>query len=241
MSAAKQQPGGVAGRGRGTRYLAMIGALVFGGVALDASRASAPPAPEPVARAVAPTGDEKASPTARAVTAANAFLEALDAKQRDQALFEFGSAKRAGWSNLPVTMVPRNGVRLGDLTKAQRTLAMDAVAAVLSKPGYQKVVDIVDGDQELAVGKGGGKGGKAMFGADQYYLAFFGKPSTAEPWLLQFGGHHLGLNVTVVGKSFVLTPTHTGAQPTSIRARRQGGSAAGARKRRRLQAHQLAR
>src|SRR5262249_29979764 len=81
---------------------------------------------------------------------------------------------------------------------------------------------IVDGDQQLAEGRGGrGRGGRgrgrgrgAMFGADQYYLAFFGKPSATKPWMLQFGGHHLGLNVTVIGKHFVLTPTHTGAQPT---------------------------
>jgi hypothetical protein len=31
--------------------------------------------------------------------------------------------------------------------------------------------------------------------------------------MVQFGGHHLGVNVTVVGKHFVLTPSHTGAQP----------------------------
>jgi hypothetical protein len=31
--------------------------------------------------------------------------------------------------------------------------------------------------------------------------------------MVQFGGHHLGVNVTVVGKTFVLTPSHTGAQP----------------------------
>jgi hypothetical protein len=37
-----------------------------------------------------------------------------------------------------------------------------------------------------------------------------------EPWLVQFGGHHLGLNVTMVAKSFVLTPTHTGTQPASF-------------------------
>ena len=106
--------------------------------------------------------DDKPTPeTARAVAAANAFLETLDAKQRDKALFEFRSPKKAGWSNLPVTMVPRNGVRLGDLTKAQHKAAMDAVAAVLSKEGYQKVVDIMAGDQQLAEGKGGkGKGGK---------------------------------------------------------------------------------
>src|SRR3954469_5795171 len=93
---------------------------------------------------------------------------------------------------------------------------MDAVAAVLSKDGYQKVVDIMDGDQQLAEGKGGkGKGGGKgpMFGKDLYYLAVFGRPSETTPWMVQFGGHHLGVNVTVIGKHFVLTPTHTGAQP----------------------------
>ena len=56
-------------------------------------------------------------------------------------------------------------------------------------------------------------GGKGMFGVDKYYLAIFGKPSATQPWMMQFGGHHLGVNVTVIGKHFVLTPTHTGAQP----------------------------
>jgi hypothetical protein len=100
---------------------------------------------------------------------------------------------------------------------------MDVVAAVVSKGGYQKVVNIMAGDQQLAEGRGGpgrgGRGGRGgngrgpMFGADQYYLALFGKPSETKPWMVQFGGHHLGLNVTVIGKHFVLTPTHTGAQP----------------------------
>ena len=194
-----------------TRFLALLGVVLFVGISLYASR-------EP---ATAVVDDEKAgAPTGRAVAAANAFLDALDAKQRDKALYEFGSERKPRWSNLPVTMVPRNGVRLGDLTKAQRALAMAAVAAVLSKSGYQKVVDIMDGDQLLSEGKGGKgkgpkgeKGPKVMFGTDQYYLAIFGKPSTTQPWMVQFGGHHLGINVTVIGKHFILTPSHTGAQP----------------------------
>jgi hypothetical protein len=201
-----------AGRSGSARFLALLGAMLFIGIALYISR-------EPAAAVV---GDEKAAaPTSHAVAVANAFLNTLDDKQREKALYEFNDGRKPRWSNLPVTMTPRNGVKLGDLTKAQREKAMDVVAAVLSKNGYQKVVDIMDGDQQLAEGKGGkGKGppkGGAkgpMFGSDLYYLAIFGKPSETKPWMVQFGGHHLGINVTVIGKHFILTPTHTGAQPT---------------------------
>ncbi len=196
--------------------VAIFSTVLLLGIALYASRSSLLPA----------DGQDKKP---HAAVAAKKFLDSLDAKQREKALYEFASAKKSAWSNLPVTFVPRNGVELGDLTKEQRTLAMGVVAAVLSKNGYQKVLDIMDGDQKLAEGGGGkgkgdkdkgdkgkdkGKGGKGMFGADKYYLAIFGTPSEKEPWMVQFGGHHLGVNVTVIGKYFVLTPTHTGAQPT---------------------------
>src|SRR5438874_474825 len=154
-------------------------------------------------------GDQVA---ANAVAKANAFLETLDGQQRGKALLEFDSAKKPSWSNLPVTMVPRNGLRLGELTKPQRAAALDALAAVLSKQGFQKVIDIMNADDQLVKGNDN----RMRFGTENYYLAVFGKPSATKPWMLQFGGHHLGINVTVVGKDTVLTPTHTGAQPDSF-------------------------
>lgn len=195
---------------RGGKALALVTTVLLIGIALYGSRSSVLSAPADV-----PQEKKPAAPVSHAVASAKMFLDALDAKQHDKELYEFGSSKKPNWSNLPVTMVPRNGVRLGDLTKEQRTLAMDLVAAVLSKSGYQKVVDIMDGDQQLVAGGAGrGRGGNGpMFGADQYYLAIFGKPSEKDPWMVQFGGHHLGVNVTVIGKNFVLTPTHTGTQP----------------------------
>src|SRR4051812_47479515 len=147
-----------------------------------------------------------------AVAKANAFLGTLDDQQRGKALFEFDSAKKPSWSNLPVTMVPRNGLRLGELTKPQRAAALDTLAAVLSKQGYQKAIDIMNADDQLVKGNDN----KMRFGTENYYLALFGTPSATKPWMLQFGGHHLGINVTVVGKDSVLTPTHTGAQPDSF-------------------------
>src|SRR5947208_2242847 len=141
----------------GQKALALVAAVLVIGGSLYASREGSP-AP---ARAVGGQQDQKAAATPGAVAAATAFLDALDATLREKALYEFASGKKPNWSNLPVTMVPRNGVRLGDLTKEQRTLALAAVAAVLSKGGYQKVVDIMDGDQQLAEGRGGrGRGGR---------------------------------------------------------------------------------
>jgi len=148
---------------------------------------------------------------ANAVAKANAFLETLDGPQRGKVLLEFDSAKKPSWSNLPVTMVPRNGLRLGELSKPQRAAALDVLAAVLSKEGFQKVIDIMNADDQLVQGNN-----RTRFGTENYYLALFGTPSATKPWMVQFGGHHLGINVTIVGKDTVLTPTHTGTQPDSF-------------------------
>jgi hypothetical protein len=156
------------------------------------------------------TGDDQV--VAKAVAKANAFLETLDGAQRGKVLLDFDSAKKPSWSNLPVTMVPRNGLRVGELTKPQRAAALDVLAAVLSKQGFQKVIDIMNADDQLVKGNDN----KMRFGTENYYLAVFGTPSATKPWMLQFGGHHLGLNVTIVGKDTVLTPTHTGTQPDSF-------------------------
>lgn len=68
----------------------------------------------------------------------------------------------------------------------------------------------------------GGPGGRPpfrsgdMFGKDLYYISFLGNPSVTAPWMLQFGGHHLALNITIDGSRGVLTPTLTGAQPATF-------------------------
>lgn len=63
-------------------------------------------------------------------------------------------------------------------------------------------------------GPGGrGSNGGDLFGSDLYFISFLGIPSVTQPWMLQFGGHHLALNITIAGSKGVLTPTLTGAQP----------------------------
>lgn len=187
--------------------------------------------------------------TSRIVSAANTFLATLDESERRHVLFAFDDEQqRKRWSNLPTTFVPRGGISLKQMTPGQRRAAMALVAAVLSRRGFEKVEQIMEGDEVLKTtegngpppGRGGppsgrgdgppppgredgppfGRGGPPpgdnggdQFGKDLYYISILGKPSERSPWILQFGGHHLALNVTIAGEQGILTPTLTGAQP----------------------------
>jgi hypothetical protein len=62
--------------------------------------------------------------------------------------------------------------------------------------------------------KGRGPGGGAMFGSANFMIAFLGKPSKSNPWILQLGGHHLAVNIYYRGTTGTATPYHVAAQPT---------------------------
>jgi hypothetical protein len=157
----------------------------------------------------AQTNSTPGAPTAAIVAATKKFLATLDDAQRGKVVFDFkDEAQRKRWSNLPAAIFKRQGLRMGDLTKPQREAVLAVLAAALSPQGYTKILQIVEADEVLK-----NSGGQTMFGRDEYYLSFLGQPSTTEPWMIQFGGHHLGLNITLAGEQRTLAPSHTGAQP----------------------------
>ena len=163
-------------------------------------------------------GAAPADATARIVAEAQKVLTSLDAAGRARVQFRWDDdAQRRRWSNLPSPMVERRGVRMGDLTPAQRTAVMSLLQAALSADGYRKVNEIMRGDEVLRAtggGRGGrGPGGGPAFGLDNYWLAFLGAPSTTTPWMLQFGGHHLAINLTLGGSNASMTPSLPAAQP----------------------------
>lgn len=152
--------------------------------------------------------------TTAAAKAAQTFLDSLDDAKRSKATFAYNDDKqRANWSNLPVTMVPRAGVKFGELNADQREKLLAVLAATFSPMGYQKLVEIVNGDEALKFSPGNPP--NLMFGSDEFYVSFLGKPSATAPWMMQFGGHHLAVNITLAGERGVLTPSLTAAQPAT--------------------------
>jgi Protein of unknown function (DUF3500) len=158
--------------------------------------------------------------TLKAIAAAQAFLSTLNEHQRKVVNVELNEDTRTRWSNLPtgIAPYPRNGMRLGDLTPAQQEAALKLVAAPLSPGGYQKVINIVNGDEvfkTMAPSLRFRENTTPVFGRGEFYVAILGTPSATTPWMIQLGGHHLGINITLVGSQHVLTPSHTGAQPAT--------------------------
>jgi hypothetical protein len=163
------------------------------------SHSAAPTAPAP-----------QALGTARVVASAQALLATLDEAGRARVQFPFDGPQKRRWSNLPTGIFRREGLRMGDLAPPQRAAAMAVLAAALSPDGYRKVLEIMGGDEVLRGASGG-----VRFGVDEYYLAFLGAPSLRAPWMLQFGGHHLAINMTFAGRQATLAPSHTAAQPAT--------------------------
>jgi hypothetical protein len=157
--------------------------------------------------------------TTKIVAAAQAVLQTLDDAGRAKVQFPFEGEQKTRWSNLPSGIFQRQGLRLGDLTAPQRDAVMRLLETALSADGYRKVRDIMRGDEALRTqgGRGGGgRGGGPTFGEDHYYLAFVGVPSTTSPWMLQFGGHHLAINLTLAGRQASMTPSLPATQPAKF-------------------------
>jgi hypothetical protein len=189
-------------------FPAVLCATAIGAGGFQGSLQSAEPTSQPDSAAQRTLGSGQ---TARIAQAAQALLDGLNDAQRAKVLFKFGDKEqRARWSNLPTGIVERRGLRMGDLTPDQQTAVMTLLSVTLSKMGYEKILGIMEGDEVL---KKASNSGGPSFGKDEFYVSFLGTPSPSAPWMLQFGGHHLALNVTFVGQQDVMTPSLIAVQP----------------------------
>ena len=153
--------------------------------------------------------------TGDVVTATQAFLATLDADTASKVEFDFtDNESRQTWSNYPAAQVPRKGVALSDLSDSAKAAALAVVKTMLSEQGYSQVEAVQAADDWLNQNSASGTD---SFGSDtDYYIAVYGTPSTTDPFMVQFGGHHLARNYTYKGTTASITPDFTGTEPKSF-------------------------
>lgn len=189
-----------------TMFLAASALILCAPLSLADSR-SYPSLPSKILSTYAPAPVEEHSVETMAERA-QAFLASLDEEMRKQAALPYDSPEKSKWTNVP-PRGPQGGVRLGDLDEAQLKQACDLFGAVLSPQGYRKVRNIPLADDRLL--RNGER--RPGFGAEDYWLAIFGTPSSDGKWALQFDGHHLALNLAFHGELMSMSPSFIGTQP----------------------------
>ena len=150
----------------------------------------------------------------RITEAAEAFLRNLEPDQKAQATFPFDHDERENWHYVPR---PRTGLSRGEMTPAQVNAAESLMAVSLSAEGVRKAHSIVR--HETILGELEASVGTLRFDRLEglYYFSIFGTPGSAEPWGWQVDGHHLSLNMTVIGGERIsVTPSFFGANPAEV-------------------------
>lgn len=142
-------------------------------------------------------------------SAASAWLDSLTSAQRERAVFPFRNVERENWHYIPRA---RKGIRLGEMTEAQRESARALVATGLSERGRLQVEAIIALENVLReVENSAGRD------PDRYYFTVFGVPGNAGPWGWRVEGHHLSLNFTLANGKVAATPLFFGANPAEVR------------------------
>jgi len=163
----------------------------------------------------------------QATEAGAAFIASLRPEQRQAVVHALDDAERSGWSNVPMFAHARPGLRIRDLTTAQRRALHGLLRASLSSQGYQKVTNIIrldsiHGARELAHLDEHGPAPDdrpfvqheaESFGSGSYAVAVFGNPGRDADWGWLIQGHHMGITFTVSGENAGLTPMFLGATP----------------------------
>lgn len=203
--------------------LAILLSFVFGGCNSEENSMNmaelTPSRVTDIARDAAKSGNASSGreAVAASVAAADAFIGTLTEEQRTSAMYALDDPLRPNWSNLPAGILDfeRNGIRLNELSDTQLRAAFQFLAAALSVDGYTTVIDIVGADEVLSHST---RAGHFAWTDENYWLAFFGTPSESEKWGWQFGGHHLGVNFTLVDGRVYMSPTFIGVEPASYKS-----------------------
>lgn len=179
-------------------FLAMSALALFVGVAF-------------VAQNVPVTGPKMAA-------AAKAFLESLTADQRAKATFPFDAPEREKWAFVPLQDMEkrptRRGLRLEEMTAAQREAAMSLLKTGVSEAGYKQATTIMSLESILRDLE---RNSGVVRNPDWYFVTVFGTPSNVGKWGWRVEGHHLSLNFTVEGGQVAsATPCFFGANPATV-------------------------
>ncbi len=163
------------------------------------------------------------------------FLSTLPAEQETQVHIPMEDSARTAWSNLPLGLKARSGLRYGDLSEQSKIAFHKALSSIFSSQGYLKTFAIMQVDDilhelfeiQFQQGKVNERSmqfiRKLNWDYGNYYVALAGNPKEENVWGLKFEGHHLSINITAAGDLITMTPLFLGSDPAVVEVTQYAG------------------
>jgi len=156
------------------------------------------------------------------------FLSSLSQEELELVSFDFEDSLRMEWTNLPIGLQKRHGIRYGYLSEESKIAFHHLLTTLFSSQGYLKTTSIMLLDDVLneiykeaydrkLITEEDYKEVRALnWQYGNYFIAIWGNPNIKEPWGLKFEGHHISINLSVVNNKVSLTPLFLGTDPAEV-------------------------
>lgn len=144
-----------------------------------------------------------------------AFQAGLDPDKRKAASFAWDGSEWRGWNYFGVGGYIKPGLRLEQMSKAQKDAAWHVLAAMWSDAGVAKAKNVML-LQDILAASGNGAGQRS---SERFSLSVFGTPAETGAWGFRCEGHHLTQSVAVRDNRIVsITPTSFSALPNRVKS-----------------------
>jgi hypothetical protein len=163
------------------------------------------------------------------------FLSTLSQDEIELASFEFEDSLRTKWTNLPIGLQKRYGIRYGHLSEESKISFHHLLTTIFSSQGYLKTTSIMNLDDILNVVYKEAYERKLItdetykeiralnWEYGNYFIAIWGKPNPKNPWGIKLEGHHISINLSIVGDNFSITPLFLGTDPAEVTMTKYAG------------------
>ena len=182
------------------RSVIVAGAALLGTAALPGTAAAA---------------DEGLAPAADLLGKVSAFLSGLEPDKRKAASFAWNGSEWRGWNYFGATGYVKPGLRLEQMSAAQKEAAWNVLGAVWSPSGVAKARNVML-LQDILAASGNGAGQRS---SERFSLSVFGTPAETGAWGFRCEGHHLTQSVAVRDDRIVsVTPSSFSASPNRVKS-----------------------
>jgi len=187
------------------RRIVIAGSALLGAAAL----------PQP-----AQAADAGLMPAADLLAAANKFLGGLEPDKLKAASFAWDGTEWRGWNYFGAGGFIKPGLRLEQMSPAQKAAAWDLLAVLFSPAGIEKTRNVMT-LQDILAASGNGAGQRS---SERFSFAFFGTPAETGTWGFRLEGHHLTQSISVRDNRIVsVTPSSFSAIPNRVTSGKHAG------------------